>query len=78
MNLEDRIADYVKRFYRRSGRTEFPTVRRIAKSLRLRQSRVLGIIEGTDRFEVNVAWGCGGGVVKLPSAEWTVETYDSR
>lgn len=75
---EQRIARYIEGYFYRSGRTEFPTIRRIAKSLRMRQVNVLDIVDGTDGFMVNVAIGAGGGYASLPTADWTVEVETVR
>jgi hypothetical protein len=75
MNNGDRIIRYVERMFQRSGCTEFPTVRQIARALRLRQSEVWEWADGSygnDNQHLmvsyyNVEW-------EAPIGDWFVET----
>ncbi len=40
MNKAQRIIDCAERMFQRSGQTEFPSVRRVARACRIRQSEV--------------------------------------
>lgn len=40
MNLSERIAKYAYRYWMRAGMTEWPSVRRTARALRIRQTDI--------------------------------------
>ena len=44
-HLHERIARYVERSFQKSGMTEFPTVRQVARALGLRQGLVEAAID---------------------------------
>lgn len=48
--LVARIEGYVERAFQRSGRTAFPTVRQVARALRLRQGEVEDLVDDSDRL----------------------------
>lgn len=48
----DRIERYVERFFQRSGRTEWPEVRRVARALRLRQAEVELAVDSHDNLQL--------------------------
>lgn len=55
----DRVIRYAERYFQRSGRTEWPDVRKVAKALRMRQSQVSEIVEQDDDMCLsyyNVEW----------------------
>lgn len=55
MNAYDRIFDYAERSFQRSGQTQFPTVRQVARACRCTQSTVQDAVDSTGR-------GCLDGV----------------
>lgn len=66
-----RVVCYAERFFQRSGKTEFPTVRQVARALRLQQSEVEQIAQDCDARGLsfdNVEW-------KEPVGGWFVEVY---
>lgn len=48
--LPERIEAYAERFFQRSGRTEFPEVRRVAKRFRVPQAAVEQAVEDHDNL----------------------------
>jgi hypothetical protein len=49
MDLHDKILACAERHFQRSGQTEFPTVRLVARRCRCRQSDVQEMVESTGR-----------------------------
>lgn len=46
MELPERVERYVERWFQRSGQTDWPTVRRVARALRVRQVEVEEAVDG--------------------------------
>lgn len=69
--LEQRIYNYAERFFQASGGERFPTVRQVARAMKVRQATVYDAVEG---------WGERG---LMLTSEWNesaigdhyVETY---
>lgn len=67
----ERLYRYVERFFERSGRTDWPTVRRCARALGLPQSEVMQQIADDERLDTtyyNVGY-------RVPDGDWFVESY---
>lgn len=47
--LEDRLVRYAERVFAQSGSTKWPLVRQAARALRVRQSKIQEIVEGSGR-----------------------------
>lgn len=72
MTIAERIERYAERYFQQHGRTEFPTVRRVARALRIRQDEVEQEADGNEnlmltRYNVRPT---------PPVAEWFVEVLN--
>ena len=74
-NLDpQRVERYAERYFQRSGRTEFPTVRQVARALRLRQREVEMAVEDHPTSNLFLTmYNVEGGT---PLGEQFVETYN--
>jgi len=67
----DRLYRYAEAFFQRSDRTEFPTVRTAARSLRWTHARVIAAVEGDpDSRMFTSSYGLGS----TPEGDLFVET----
>lgn len=70
-SLGDRVERYVERWFQRSGKTEFPTARQVAKAMRCRIADILELADGDHEnlqrthFSVNY---------RVPPGDWFIET----
>lgn len=61
---DDRLWNYAERFFQRAGKTQWPTVRQCAKSLRWPHARVIDAVESSEYLMLtyyNVAWRVADG-----------------
>lgn len=46
MNMHDKLYAYAEAYFQKRQKTEFPTVRRAARALRVKQSDIIDAIDG--------------------------------
>lgn len=70
----ERIERYVERRFQKSGRTEFPTVRQVARALNLRVSEISEIADAGDNLMLTYynikGWS------SVPKGDWFIETIN--
>ena len=72
LSLPRRVWRYSERYFQRSGRTEFPTVRQVARALKVKQTDVEQAIED-DRLLMLTSYN----VIPRPTlGEHFVETFE--
>ena len=74
MGIEYRIKRYVERKFQWSGCTEFPTVRQVARALRIKISEVTEIAETGNNLQLtyyNVE-----GLHQVTQGDWYIETLN--
>ena len=68
----ERLHKYVERRFQESGRTEWPTVRECARSLKVKQANVGNIAEEHEAFCLS----CYQVDFRVPCGDWFVETLN--
>lgn len=58
--IDYNVYDYIENFFLNSGKTEFPTLRQVAKRFKITQKKLLELVEYNDLFIVDTAIGISG------------------
>ena len=69
-----RVYRYAERYLHRSGHTEFPTVRKCARALRMRQHEIEEAVESTEHMFLSYYHT----EHEAPLGDWFVETLGDR
>jgi RNase adaptor protein for sRNA GlmZ degradation len=72
----EEIESFCRQFFHSKAKTEWPTTKEIAENFGVHYSTIVKHTMNDDRFIVNVAIGCNGGMGRLRRDEYTVEARD--